>query len=385
MRSISFNKRSYLRNGAQKIEIEDENLVFQNGLAIAKAKVYCNTLDNAFSSYKLKSCTYTCEGLINENYEEAFFAKYESEPAKYFMFNEENKKITRFGTNDYIIEHLRKIQGKLEKRYTHLKVIDGKIFVIKENIKDFSLTSMEDVAILNHQFYIVSVSKSYGLKFTFLKEDENKPGEFIVVDKIVAPQNDQFPVIDILTYRMNQSFQITSFVYSLLEGNSPIFTNSIDCNEIRKERMEALQKKKELFQNEIPNTLENKSTSFTSFSDLVIYNNQFYYRSMSKPYGPKFMSLEEDKNKPGEFIVVDRIVVPVTNTPFSYPILDTLVFRMNKDFQVLNVPISLIEEDRLYFEKTNYYQMREERIKELLEKRNSFTEKIESLDNTFKR
>lgn len=385
MRNISFDRRSYLRNGAQKIEIEDENLDFQNGLAIAKAQVYCYTLENKFGSYKPKTCTYFCEGLINKNYEEAFFAKYENEQAKYFMFCEENKKIIRFGSNDYIVERFQKIQGRWEKRYTHLKIIDGKIFTIKENIKDFSFTSMEDVVILNQQFYIVSVSKAYGPKFTFLKEDENKIGEFIVVDTIVNQQNEQFPIIDVITYRMNRDFQLTSFVYSLIEGNYPVFTDSIDCNRFREERLKALQKKKEIWQQAIPCSLENEPISLTSIPNLVICHHQFYYHSVLKPYGSKFLFLKEDKNKLGEFIVVDRIVVPSTNSIPISPVLDILTFRMNKDFQILNIPKSLIEEGDVYFSTPNYYKMREERIEQLLRKRNSFKEKIEALEQTYER
>lgn len=385
MRSISFKNLSYLRNGAQRIEIEDKHLDFQNGLAIAKAKVYCNTLEKSFSSYTPKTYTYTCEGLINEKYEEAFLAKQDNDQAKYFMFCRENQKIRRFGTNDYIVERLEKIQGKWEKRYTHLKVIDGKIFTIKEHIKDFSFTSMEDIVILDHQFYIVSVGKFYGLKFTLLKEDENHLGEFIVVDKIITPHDDKFPILDVLTYRMNKDFQLTSFVYSLLEGNSPIFTQSTDCNKIRNERIDALQKKKEIFQQELSYPLENKPTSLVGLPDFVIRDNQFYNRSMSKPYGPKFLFLKEDRNKPGEFIVMDRIVVPSTHSTLVYPVIDILTFRMNKNFQVLNVPKSLIEEREVYFTTNNYYKIRQERINQLVEKRNSFHEKIESLEQTYKR
>lgn len=385
MRTISFNTNSHLRRGIKRIEIEDDQLDFQNGLAIAKAKVDCYTLEKSFSSYKPIEHTYFCEGLINECDEEAFFAKNDNDQAKYFMFCEENKKITRFGTNDYIVEHLEKIQGKWEKRYAHLKVIDGKIFTIKEHIKDFSFTSMEDVVILDHQLYIVSVGKFYGLKFTLLKEDENQLGEFIVVDKIITPHDDQFSIIDVLTYRMNKDFQLTSFVYSLLEGNCPIFTQSTDCNKIRNERIDALQKKKEIFQQELSYPLENKSNSLFGLPDLVIRDNQFYNRSMSKPYGPKFLFLKEDRNKPGEFIVVDRIVVPSTHSTPIYPVIDILTFRMNKDFQVLKVPKSLIEEREVYFTSNNYYKIREERISQLVEKRNIFNEKIESLEQTYKR
>lgn len=385
MRTISFNKNSYLRQGIKKIEIEDEKPVFQNGLAIVKAHVYCCKLERNYSSYKPKTYTYTCEGLINENYEEAFFAKQDNDQAKYFMFCRENQKIRRFGTNDYIVERLEKIQGKWEKRYTHLKVIVGKIFMIKEHVKDFSFTSMEDVVILDHQFYIVSVGKFYGLKFTLLKEDENQLGEFIVVDKIITPHDDKFPIVDVLTYRMNKDFQLTSFVYSLIEGNSPIFTQFTDCNKIRNERIDALQKKKEIFQQELSYPLENKPTSLVGLPDFVIRDNQFYNRSMSKSYGPKFLLLIEDKNKPGEFIVVDRLVVPSTHSTPIYPVIDILAFQMNKDFQVLNVPKSLIEEREVYFSTNNYYKMREERINQLVEKRNSFHEKIESLEQTYKR
>ncbi len=383
MKRISFNNRSYLRNGVQRIEIEDENLKFINGLAIAKAKVHCATLEKNYSFYKPKVFTYFCEGLVNENYEEAFFAKYENEQSKYLMFCEKNKKIVRFGTNDYIVERLEKIQGKLEKRYTHLKVIDGKIFMIKENIKDFSLTFMEDIAILNHQFYIVSVGKFFGPKFLFLKEDPNKVGEFIVMDKIAISGENEFPVYDVLTYRIDNHLKLTSFVYSLIEGNSPLFIDSTDSHKIREERIETLKKKKWQFLQALPDSLAVNKLSITSIPSLFIRENQFFSSSTAKPFGPEFIYLKEDSNKAGEFIVIDKIVVSTLNKKNNFPIVDVLTFRMNKDFQVLSTPVSLLEEGSLYFSTNQYEKIREERTKELIEKRDAFFEKMDSLANAF--
>lgn len=247
MVDIKFNKeQNDLRKGVQKIEIEEENLEFIEGVAIAKANVYCYSIDSNFSSYKKpKHFTFTCEGLVTENYKEAFSMHSNKDPAKYFMFLEENRKIVRFGTNDFIVEHTNKVQGQLETRYTHLKIIYNKPFIVQENRKNFSFTSLADIVILDSQFYRVSASKFYGPSFLSIKEDVHKLGEFIVEDKIVIPQDNNFSysITDILTFRMNQNLEVVSFVYSLIEER-PIYFSAINYEEIRMERKNQLLEKR---------------------------------------------------------------------------------------------------------------------------------------------
>lgn len=386
MKSIVFHKESYyLRKGIYKIEIEEENLKsISQGLAIARAKVYCSSIESNFSSYKKpKMSIYYCEGVINENFEEAFWATSETDPSKYLMFREVNKKIMRFGINDFVVEQLHKEQGRLEKRYTHLKLIYNKPYIVKEGMKDFSFTSLSDTVILEHQFYIVSASKLYGPKFTFLKEDENYAEEFLVVDKIRDYQEEmQFPIVDVLTYRMDKNFQITSYVYSLLEGKSPIYTRFTSAEEIRKERLELLQDKKRILEAKLSNLVKEQEDAFyTSFPNITIQNNQFCYVGFSKTYGPKFLLLREDENQKGEFIVIDEIkVTRDVQSKFSFTITDLLIFRMNKDFQVLSLPYSLLEDSPLYFSSLNYYEILKERKNALMKKKTLFKENIESLE-----
>ncbi len=250
IKNVAFDKsQNYLRKGVQKIEIEEHNLEFVEGVAIAKANVYCYKMETNFGSYKKpKLFMYSCEGLVTEDYKEAFVTNAKENPAKYFMFLESNRKITRFGTNDFIVEHVNKEQGKLEKSYAHIKLIYNKPYIIEENKQSFSFTSISDIVILDFQLYIVSSSKFYGPSFLSLKEDCFKPGEFIVEDKIVIPSDNNFlyPIVDVLTFRMNQDLQVVSFVFSMIE-EGPLYFLSNDYNEIRIERINQLLEKRNWF------------------------------------------------------------------------------------------------------------------------------------------
>ncbi len=260
MQSIAFDREGYyLRKGVQKIEIDETKVNFINGYGIVEAKVLCFEIESSFGTYKPKMYIYFCEGLINENFEEAFPDKNKSSINQYFSFREENKRIMRFGENNFIVETIQKNQGFSESSYTHIKIDNNKPTILKENIKDFSLTSLNNIVIINGQFYYVPSSKTIGPKFLILKEDPNRPGEFIVVDKIVAPEENNTPIsypnIDVLTYRMNKDFQLISFPHSFME-EGPVYFKSTDCNQIRKEREMQLLEKRAKFK-ELVESLEN--------------------------------------------------------------------------------------------------------------------------------
>lgn len=249
MQSIKFDKeRSYLRTGIQKIEVDETNINFINGLAVVKATVYCFEMEYNFGSYIPKTYTFTCEGIINENFEEAFQAKYETDINKYFIFRKENQKIMRFGPNDFVVETEQINQHKVEKSFAHIRLINKEPTIINENLKDFSLTSNENLAILDNQFYYVAVAQYKGPKFKSLKECKDIPGEYIVEDEIIIPKDPNDPhdytIIDHLTFRMNKEFQITSYIYSSLEPELPLDIQSQTYKEVREERMVQLLDKK---------------------------------------------------------------------------------------------------------------------------------------------
>ncbi len=247
MKEIVFNKdRSYLRTGIQKIEIE-ENPEFLNGLAIAKATIHSFFLEHHYSAYVPKTRIYLCEGLINTKYEEAFYAKYDTDIEKYLIFREENRHITRVGT-DFIIETLE----NNKKGYTHLKVNGTKVELIQENLSNFTFTSFENLAIINSQFYFITANKYYGPKFKSLKEDPSRPGEFIVIDEIrILNQGNEYPLIDTIAFRMNHNFELKSFVYSLNEPGIPLDISSTNYVDLHKEREQQLLEKEIKFKETI--------------------------------------------------------------------------------------------------------------------------------------
>lgn len=88
--------RFYLRQNVQRIEIDERDVSFINGLAVVKGKV---VLKDFFG----KEFFYESYGVINENYEEAFESVEDNDAAYYLMFRNGNKKITRIGENDFIV------------------------------------------------------------------------------------------------------------------------------------------------------------------------------------------------------------------------------------------------------------------------------------------
>lgn len=244
MLSINFNKEQsyYLRKGVKKIEIDEENLEFINGIAVAKAKVYCFLLEKTAVGYTPRMTNYFCEGLINKSLAPVFQTN-SSEFVKYFIFAEENKKIIRFGENDFIVE--REEKGTHHSTSIHLRFINNKIYKVLETNSRVTKTSNDNLAILDNQFYYVNASKFYGPKFEILKEVSDSPNEFIVMDKIVYKIGD-ISIMDILSFQMNANFQVTSKINSIIDGNY-LYYNTTNYLEIRNERLKELEQKMSLF------------------------------------------------------------------------------------------------------------------------------------------
>lgn len=245
---VTFTKTS-LREGIQKIEIETDNLDFKNGYAVAKALVSCYTLEKGFSGYKPKMYTFDCEGLINEKYEEAFNTNNKSNAAKYFMFLEETKKITRLKENYFIVESSCKEYGKYRTNFTFLGIHNKIPFVVQNNIQNFKETSTKDLVIINNQFYNLITSKFVGPKFESLEETK-KTGIFEFIDRLNIPDESDYSysTIELLTAKVYSDFTLYSDVYSASEGDKALLTNGIENYlEVREKRIKELKTRKTEF------------------------------------------------------------------------------------------------------------------------------------------
>lgn len=248
MRSIKFNnERTYLRNNIKKIEIDDSNIVFINGVSVVDAKVSCFYLEYTGAGYRPRNEVYFCSGLINENYEEALSAKFNNDLEKYLIFSKENQKITRYGENDFIIE--RKEKNEMITHYVHIHYDGKSIYQVLDTKECITKTSISNLAIYNNQFYIVNANKFIGPKFKILKEDSQNSGEFIVIDKIVIPKeiSSDYNVIDVLSFKMDKDFNVISVINSVIDGRS-LYYNTTNYLEIRKQRIEELIKMVNSFQ-----------------------------------------------------------------------------------------------------------------------------------------
>lgn len=250
MKEISLSKiNPSLRNHVKKIEIDDANITFMNGLAVVNATVYTfQMLENSSGGYKPKTSIYNCMGVINEKYEEAFDVKDNQDANKYLAFLEPNKKITRVGMNDFIVETREVEQGYVFAPMTHIRIVNQKPQVLVEKNKNFYLTSIPNIAILNNCFYFITASKFFGLKFKSLREDYYHPGEFIILDEIIVPANKEIesPIIDCLTCRIDTRMQVKSNVYSMIE-NGIVYYNTTDYPTLHNLRMKDLEEQRAKF------------------------------------------------------------------------------------------------------------------------------------------
>ncbi len=116
MKEIKYYKnRPYLRYGIESLEVEETNLVFEGGFAIAEATM--SGTDMQFQPF-----TYTCTGIITEGYHEAFDDIGQS---RYLMFVPNNKQIVRCGKNDFIVKVACENGESTTYEYKHIRVIDG--------------------------------------------------------------------------------------------------------------------------------------------------------------------------------------------------------------------------------------------------------------------
>lgn len=253
MKLISANyTQSAYGNGVQKIEFDENNLNFIGNYAVVKAIVECNYIKPAVLGYnKPVTKLYNCEGVIKKDEEGkirvAFIAKYTQDPEKYLMFLQGNERVYQYGPNDFIVKTNEVKNGTSTIKFVHLKVENENVQIVPDDIKDFKTTSIQNVAIVNNQFFYVPASKTIGTQFKYLRENSNKPGEFVVIDQVVLKETKEnpYPIVDEIFFLMTMNRELTSKAYSLIEGNRELRLRAHHYPAIHDERLRQLEEKRE--------------------------------------------------------------------------------------------------------------------------------------------
>lgn len=206
MRSIKLNEVNYLRDAVISAKIDDSDLDFRNGIAVAKANI-------TISDFCKHESHYECWGLINESYEEVYEDKINLFERN-LMFMPFNKSIVRYGDNDFIVEVSCRDDNRIWTEFRHIKVIDGVPTLVNRNLGGCQKTSLENIVIAgfrNKTLYNISE----GTKVTppLMKIEEFQEEIFNAVVKIQA-ENSYY--VDYLFFKINKEGKIISRVLSSL-------------------------------------------------------------------------------------------------------------------------------------------------------------------------
>ena len=195
--------------------VDEDYVEFENGLAVVKA------LFEAVKEGTNQIYRYKCYGVINEDFEEAFIGGTPSDKnLSFILFNDE---ILRCGPNDFLVrvrcggEHSSYIENR------HIRMIDGFLEVVDNNIPFYEKTYNREVIIVDNQLYNVVNQKfisrkyssitplPYESEYTFLVEDKIKS---LRPDCRGVPTNDTTAVSDTLCFKINIEDELISPVYS---------------------------------------------------------------------------------------------------------------------------------------------------------------------------
>lgn len=209
MITIKLNDVGFFREKEISAEINDTNLDFRNGIAVAKANL-------TIFAPCVQGTSYECVGLVNENYEEAFADK-NNRFALNLMFMPFNKSIIRCGDNDFIVEVSCRDDNRIWTEYRHIKVINGVPTLINRNLGGCQKTSLENIVIAgfnNKTLYDTNDGKKVTSPLTKIEESQEE-GIFNAVAKI---QIENSYCTDYLFFKINREGIIVSKVLSSLEN-----------------------------------------------------------------------------------------------------------------------------------------------------------------------
>lgn len=253
MREIKLNCNPFLlsRQNILKVEVDENDLDFRNGVALAEAT--CTIITDSRTTK-----TVECYGLIDEEFKEVYNDEYTLESELMFFLC--NKEAYRLSDNDYIIA-VACSDGENAKwtDYRHIRTVDGVPTFINQNLGKPYRTGIENVVILNMSsgfhgkvLYDFSLGKEITPRLASIKEAEGAPGLFDVEARItLEPKENQYELIDHLFFRIDGTGRIVSNVVSSLDNDYLSVLEGCTTEKLIEDRTNSLRNRAAQFEEEV--------------------------------------------------------------------------------------------------------------------------------------
>ena len=199
MDKLNLNEKTKLRPRVVSFMIDESNedIKFENGIAAIKIRILALSFD--------ENCTYSCAGIIDENFKEIFNDS--TEIGQNLMFLNKNKELIR---------------------------VENKIATyINKNLPVVTKTFNPEVFICDNQLYSAKLGKYITRKYTKIESLEPRfDGDYryLVIDKIKSkteevnnPEIETDSLNDTFIFEINENDEIISGIYSKL--NLDWYTN----------------------------------------------------------------------------------------------------------------------------------------------------------------
>lgn len=237
MKEITLNDVNYLRNRITSITVDETNLEFKNGIAVAEAHV--DAIDFWNEPY-----SYNCMGLIDENFHEVYNDTHHGNGVKErnLMFLQYNRNIIRCGDNDFIVEVDCCDDGRSWTEYRHVRIVDGIPILITDKLSHCQITNHENLVISgfsSKKLYDVTTGEFITPSLFDIKESKINTEVFDVVAKITSGEEKNPRYVEYLYFKINTKGQRVSYILSsLVKGCVSIWGDSVvELLEVREKEL----------------------------------------------------------------------------------------------------------------------------------------------------
>lgn len=247
MKRIILNGCSHLRGGiVENATVDETKLEFRNGVAVAEAEVKGVRVTPSWHPF-----SYTCEGLINENFQEVFEDKLPDSYERNLMFLPYNEKITRFGDNDFVVNMSCYEDGSWWEEYRHIRIING-VPTLVNQVAPCTKKINETLMIMGENkntLYSIEQSKMLTPYVESIRESETYDGIFDVMAKVKPLDGENhLQLLDFLYFKMNAEGRCVSSVLSSLENDYIYPRSNILVSDLLEERREGLASRAQAFE-----------------------------------------------------------------------------------------------------------------------------------------
>lgn len=234
MKEIKLNGCSHLRGGiVETAKVDETKLEFRNGVAVAEAEVKAVMVPSWYPF------SYKCEGLINENFQEVFGDTLLDSYERNLMFLPYNKKITRFGDNDFIVNMSCYEDDRWWEEYRHIRTVNG-FPTLVNRLSCCNKKVNETLMIMGKNkkaLYSVESGKMLTPYVESISESETYYDIFDVIASVSSLSFEKFKQLnDVLCFKINSAGRTVSKVLSSLEDGYLPYGNDFIVEELLEQR-----------------------------------------------------------------------------------------------------------------------------------------------------